>query len=485
MSLARDEHLTVAHTSEQREQNDIPETRPVNPQTVAVLPFQNQSADPEQDYFCDGITDDIIYALSRIPALNVIAHTSVFVFKRVAENARDIGAKLGAGTVVTGTVRKSGNRLKIFTEMLDATTGEVHWAQTYERPIDAVFAVEAEIAEAVARALQMTLAPPVSRGLVHSAPNMDAYLLYLRGRHALSRMSAEGCRTAAEIFERATSMFPSYASAYAGLADAYARLALWGYARPREVSPKALQAAQQALRLDPGLPHAYSSLAAATAFYEWKWEEGVAYARTAAELEPCYSLGQHVYGSCLLARGKMDEACECFQRAVDLDPLSVQAHRSLGWMLYLARRFSRAEQWLQAALVLDREPAETHSMLAQLYIIQRRFGAALEHAECCQSEPPDPVGLSVLGACLAYLNRREEALKIAATLSRMAETGYVQARAIARLYIALGDIDKAIEAIGRSLDEREPLSALLKLDPELDPLRGDPRFAELVWRLGL
>jgi tetratricopeptide (TPR) repeat protein len=211
----------------------------------------------------------------------------------------------------------------------------------------------------------------------------------------------------------------------------------------------------------------------------------VAYARTAAELEPCYSFGQHVYGSCLLTRGKMDEAHECFQRAVDLDPLSVQAHRSLGWVLYLARRFARAEQWLQAALVLDQEPAETHSMLAQLYMVQRRFGAALEHAERCQSEPPDPVGLSVLGACLAYLNRREEALTIAATLSRMAETGYVQARAMTRLYIALGDIDQAIEAVGRSLDEREPLSALLKLDPEFDPLRGDPRFAELVSRMGL
>ena len=226
-----------------------------NPQTVAVLPLQNQSGDPEQDYFCDGITDDIIYALSRIAGLNVIGHASVFAFKGVAQDVREVGAKLGAGTVVDGAVRKSGNRVKIFTEMLDAMTGEVHWAQTYERPIDDIFAVEAEIAEAVARVLQMTLAPPVSRGLVRSAPNMDAYLLYLRGRHEWNRMSAEGYRTAAEILERATSMFPSYASAYAGLADAYTYLAIWGLARPREVFPKALQAAQQALRLDPSLPH--------------------------------------------------------------------------------------------------------------------------------------------------------------------------------------------------------------------------------------
>jgi len=266
MTLVRDQDSTVAGDVSERGVR----AQPLNPQTVAVLPLHNQSGDPEQEYFCDGITDDIIYALSRIPGLNLIGHASVFACKGLAQDARDVGAKLGAGTVVDGTVRKSGNRLKIFTEMLDATTGEVHWAQTYERPIEDVFAVEAELAEAVARVLQMTLAPPVSRGLIRSAPNMDAYLLYLQGRHAWNRMSADGYRTAAEILERATSTFPSYASAYAGLADAYMALALWGLARPREAFPKALQAAQQALRLDPSLPHAYSSLAAATTFYEWK-----------------------------------------------------------------------------------------------------------------------------------------------------------------------------------------------------------------------
>src|SRR6516165_4425860 len=474
-----------AHTHELQERGGICETRPLNPQTVAVLPLHNQSGDPEEDSFCEGITDDIIYALSRIPGLNVIGHTSVFAFKGFAGDVREVGANLGAGTVVDGTVRKSGNRLKIFTEMLDATTGEVHWAQTYERPIEDVFAVEAEIAEAVARVLQMTLAPPVSRGLVRSAPNMDAYLLYLRGRHAWNRMSADGYRTATEILERATSMFPSYASAYSGLADAYTYLAIWGLARPREVFPKALQAAQQALRLDPSLPHAYSSLAAATAFYQWRWDEGIAYARTATELEPSYSFGQHVYGLCLMARGEMDEARGCFERAVDLDPLSVRAHRLLGLVLYFARRFASAEQWLQAALVLDREPAETHYMLANLYMSQRRFAAAFEQAELCQTDPPDPLGLSVLGACLAYMNRREEALKIAAMLSQMAAAGYVESHAIARLHIALGDVDRAIESVAKSLDEREPFSALLKLDPEFDPLRCDPRFGELVSRLGL
>ena len=475
----------VAGDIRERKSRATPGTSPLNPQTVAVLPLHNQSADVEQQYFCDGITDDIIHALSRIPGLNVIGHANVFAFKGVAQDARDVGAKLGAGTVVDGTVRKSGDRLKVFTEMLDATTGEVLWAQTYERTLNDVFAVEAEIAEAVARVLQMTLAPLTSRRLIRSAPNMDAYLLYLRGRHAWNRMSADGYRTAAEILERATSLFPSYASAYAGLADAYMSLALWGCARPREVFPKALQAARQALKLDPSLPDAYCSLAAATAFYERKWEEGTAYARTATELEPSYSFCQHVYGTCLLARGEMDEARECFERAVNLDPPSVRAHRLLGWMLHLARRPARAEQWLQAALVLDHERSETQYTLAHVYMSQRRFAPALEQAELCQTDPPDPLGLSVLGACLAHLSRREEALKIVATLERMAETRYVEARVIAEVLAALGNIDQAIECVARSLDEREPFSAFLKLDPAFDPLRGDPRFAELVSSLGL
>jgi TolB-like protein len=478
-------HHTSTKTPELQPPGNWQATRPLNPQTVAVLPLQNQSADQEQDCFCDGITDEIIYALSRIPGLNVIGHTSAFALKGFADDAREVGARLGAGTVVDGSVRRSGNRLKIFAEMLDAVTGEVRWAENYERNMDEVFTVEADIAQAVARVLQMTLAPPISTRLIRGAPNMDAYLMYLEGRYALNRMSVEGYRTAAGCFERAISLFPSYASPYAGLADAYAYLALWGYARPSEVFPKAKWAGRESLKLDPLLPHAYSSLAVTTAFYEWKWEEGTALARRAIELEPSYAFGQHILGCCLLARGETDEAQECFERAVALDPLSVRAHRTLGWMQYLVRRPTSAEKWLQAALVLDREPLETHYLLAHVYMSQSLFPAALEQAQRCQVDPPDPLGLAVLGACLAHLNRREEALEIAAKLSRLTEAAYIDPHALTQVHIALNNIDLAIESAARSLDERAPYVAFLKLDPEFDPLRSNPRFGELVARLGL
>jgi len=477
-------HIVRGDARELQRGSRLPETSQPSPQTVAVLPLSNLSEHPEQEYFCEGITDDIIYALSRIPGLTVIGHTSAFALKGLLD-ARDVATRLGAGTVVDGSVRRSGDRLKVFAEMIDAATGEVRWAETYDRTFEAVFTVETEIAQAVARVLQMTLAPPASRKLIRGAPSMDAYLLYLQGRYALNRLSASGYRTAVAIFENAVASFPSYASPYAGLADAYAYLALWGYARPRDVFPKAEQAALQALKLDPLLPHAYSCLAAATAFYEWRWEEASGLARRATELEPSYAFGKQIHGCCLLARGELDEARECFERSVALDPLSVRAHRLLGWALYLMRRPSIAEKWLQAALLLDREPLQTHYLLAHVYLSQDRLADALEQARQCQAEPPDPLGLGVLGACLARLGHHKEALEITTKLSEMAADGYIDPHALGQVHIGLGHTDLALECVERSLEERAPFSMFLKLDPEFDPLRKKIQFEQMVSRLGM
>jgi adenylate cyclase len=478
-------YLTHTDTPKTPWRSDWPKARQLNPQTIAVLPLDNLSADPEQEYFCDGITDELIFALSRIPGLNVISHTSMFALKGAVHDAWDIAARLGAGTLVDGSVRKSDNQLKVFAEMIDATTGEVRWAETYNRTLDDVFTVQAEIAQAVARVLQLTLAPSVSKRLICGAPTMDAYLLYLQGRYAWNRMSVDGYRTAAETFERAISLYPSYALPYAGLANAYTHLALWGGARPRDAMPKAQQAATQALKLDSFLPHAHSALAVSTAFYEWQWEEGTRLARRAIDLEPSYAFGHQVFGCCLVARGEMDEGNACFQRAIALDPLSVRAHRLLGWALHLQRRPSNAEKWLQAALVLDREPLQTHYLLAHVYLSQGRFAAALEQAQRCQTDPPDPLGLGVLGASLAHLNHGKEAREAIAKLSRLAKAGYIDPNAIAQVQIALNDKDAALESVRRSLDERVPFAAFLTFDPEFDSLRTDRRFSDLVSRVGI
>jgi serine/threonine-protein kinase len=455
----------------------------LSPQTVAVLPFQNQSPDSDQEFFCEGITDDIIFALSRVPGLNVIGHTSVFALNPVSQDVNEMASRLGAGTLVDGSVRKSGKTLKIFAEMIDAATGEVRWAEMYDRTLGDLFTVESEIAESVARVLQMTLAPPISKRLIRGAPNMEAYLLYLKGRYEFNRLSSDGYRKAVEVFTQATTEFPSYASPYAGLADAYAYQAVWGCARPRDVFPLAQEAAAKAIKLDPLLAHAYSAQAAALAFYEWKCDEAVKSARRATELEPSFGFGHHIYGCCQLCRGEREAARDCFERAVVLDPLSVRAHRVLGWDLYLERRPHTAEKWLQAALSLDREPMETRFMLAHVYLSDGRLTPALEQARLCQSDPPDPLALGLLGACLGRLGQRDEAAEIVEKLSRMSEKMWVDPHAITEVHLALENTDLALESIQKSLDERTPSSVFMQLDPEFDQIRSDARFKDLLSRL--
>jgi len=456
----------------------------LSPQTIAVLPLDNQSSDPEQEYFCDGVTEEIIFALSTIPGLSVIGRTSVFALKGLSLDARKTGLRLSAGTVVSGSVRKSGNRLRIFVEMVDAGTGEVRWVRNFDRvTADNVFEIEEEIAQSIAQVLQKTLAPTMSRRFVSGAPNMEAYLLYLKGRHEWNAMSLEGYHSAIEIFEHAIASFPSYAALYAGLADAHSHLAVWGGARPREAFPKAEHAARQALQLNPLLPHAYSALATSQAFYHWKWEEGTGLAKKATEMEPSYAYGQQVYGMCVLARGQLDDARACFERAVALDPLSQRANRILGWALYLERRFSGAEKWLEAALTFDAHSVQTRYLLIHVYLNQRRYDDALNLARACQTIPPDPLSLGALGACFGYMGRKQEADAIVARIAALADSEYIAPLAEGQVQISLGNVDRAVECVGRSLDERTLGAAFFNLDPMFDSLRDIPKFNELISQL--
>lgn len=452
----------------------------LNPLTIAVLPFENLSSEPDQDFFCDGVTEDVIFALSRIPGVNVIGRTSVFALKGIAYDVRDTGVRLGAGTVVDGSVRRSGSSVRIFAEMIDAETRHVRWADTFDRTIDDVFAVQSEIAQTIARVLHMTLAPPVSNRLIRGAPSMDAYLLYLKGRYAWNRMSRQGFGTALDVFEEAISLYPDYASLYAGLADVYGFMALWGEVRPKDAYEKALNAAERAIELDPLLGQAYSAAAVSTAFYRWHWTEGTALARRALDLEPSYGFGLHVYGTCLLVTGHVEEGHGYLEGAVALDPLSVRANRMLGWSFFLQRRHASAEKWLEAALEMHSEPVQTRYMLGLVLLAQRRFNDALGQAQRAQTDPPDPFTLGLLGACHAYLGRRDEAWETARKLEQMAERSYIDPHAVGLVYIALGETGLALGAIAKMIDERTPSSIFLEMAPTMDPLRGEPKFKEMI-----
>jgi serine/threonine-protein kinase len=458
-------------------------TPALSPQVVAVLPFDNLRPDWEEDFFCEGITDDIIHALSAIPGLRVIGRTSAFSLRHTTVDVREAGRRVGAGTIVDGSVRRQGADIRVFAEILDAETGYVRWTETYDRTLGDIFKIQAEIAAAVARVLQMTLAPVVSRRLIRSAPSMDAYMLYLKGRHAWNRMNNHGYGEAVDIFEQCTNLYPTYAAPFAGLADAYAYMALWGGLRPREAFQKAEKAAAEALKLDPLLAQGYSASAAVTAFYHWKWPEGTALARKATEINPSFGFGRHVLGWCYLATGRGDEAIDCFETALSLDPLSVRAHRTLGWGLYLRRRFAGAEKWLQAALEIHQEPAQTKYMLGQVLIAQQRYADALAIAEQSQSEPPDPLCLGLLGACYGCLGRESDAVDVEKELKAMQETGFVDPIAIAFIQLSLKQPDMALESMENWVDERLPMATLMDIDPAFDSIRDDPRFRKLVSRI--
>ena len=268
---------------------------------------------------------------------------------------------------------------------------------------------------------------------------MDAYTVFLKGRSAWEMANEEGYRKAAEIFERAVEEFPKYASAHAGLSDAYVRLALWGYSRPLDVLPKAVRAAEMAMKYGPSSTHANATFAISKAWSEWGWIEGIENARKALDLAPSDEYAQEVYGFTLL-HAKVEDALTSFEQCVKLDPYSVYSNRVLGWALYLARQFTNADQWLLAANAI-RETTETNILLARSYLAQKRVHLA---GDLARQSLDHPAGLSVLGACYAELNHREEALNILARLKKMADVRWIQPRSFLRVHLALGILPERI-----------------------------------------
>ena len=446
-----------------------------NPRTVAVLPFSNLSPEPEQEYFCDGITEDIINAISSIPKLQVIGRTSLFARKRI-EDPHEIGIRLGAGTIIEGTVRKAGELLRVSARIIDSGTRRVRWSHVFDRKATDVFSIENEIASSVAHALRAVWQPE----RIRKAPSTEAYVLYLKGRQAWNQLSLKGYQSAIEQFNHAILLYPDYAAPYAGLADAHTWLALWGMMRPREALLKGKHAALEALRLDPGSAQAHSSLAAAKFFFDWDWQESLRLSNTALELQPSYLDGLHIYGTCLFFLGRFEEARASLEPAVHLDPLSFRMNRTMGTLCYLQGRANEAERWLEGAIALEPDSMESHYLLARLHLQQHRYDAALNEARECQKDPSSALALGILGVALTRNGDKAGALSTVERLAEMSSVRYVDPLASALVRVALGNFDAALECLRNGLMERSPAALLLNVDPLFDEIRSDPRFQSLV-----
>lgn len=452
----------------------------LNPRTVAVLPFVSIGNDASQEFFCDGITEDILNALAAIPNLSVVARTSVFHFKGVNLDVREIGARLGAGTVVEGSVRKLGDDLRISVKVINAATGLLLWSGNFDRQMTDVLLLQGEIAQAIASALRVTLAPAHPQ-----SANLDAYMFYLKGRYYWNQMSQAGIQTALEHFAKSVALYPDYAPSHAALADAYGHLTVWGAIPPLEGAARARQAALEALRLDEGLADARATLGGITSIFDWNWDEGEGLLKTVIDMQPSNVHALELYSLLLLYRGRFAEALSSVERALQLDPLSPRGMRIKAWHSYYRRQYEEAIGILNREIPLDATSHEGQCMLGWNYIRLGRYGEALAQAESLPEGPFLAVKLGALGEAYAAAGDTAKALEIVNQLDELAKSGYVSLRSRVYIHCGMGDWENVFPDLERSYQDHSPWLATLKVDPRFDAVREQGRFLDLLARMRL
>ena len=454
---------------------------------VAVLPFVNSSADPENEYFSDGMTDELITALTKVEGLYVASRTSAFALKNVREDVRTLGARLNVSAVLEGTVRKAGTRIRVTVQLTSVADGRNLWSERYDREMADVFAIQDEIAGTIVRTLRSTLLGDLGDPTpVRYTENVRAYSLYLKGRFWWNRRTQADIAEGIRYFEQAIAEDPGYALAYSGLADSYALDLDYRGAPVASGMERAKAEARKAIELDESLAEAHTSLGWVTFIYDWDWIGAEREFSRAIELNPRYSTARQWYAWFLAAMGRFDEALAVARSAVDLDPGSVSIRRSLGWLQYYAGQTEPALDNLRRALAMDPTAEETHRLLGLVYQQQgRNDDAAAAFREALMNTANGAMALAGLGHVAARRGRPEEARAILDQLHERGRTGYVSPVALTGLYVTLGDADAAFNWLEQAYQERRGWLAYLKIEPLLEGIRSDARFARLVERMRL
>lgn len=458
----------------------------VDKQRIAVLPFRNISPDPQDEYFADGMTEELISTLSKIRGFGIIARTSVMQFKNAAKTISDIGRELGVGTVLQGSVRKEVKKLRISAQLIDVRTQEHLWSQDYDRELENVFDIQSDIAQQVASALKVELMAGERQGIdKRPAQDLEAYTLYLKGRYFWNKFSEEGLQTSIAYYGRAIESDPAYAPAYAGLAASYIALGV-NYLPPLEVFPKAKAALLRALAIDAGLAEAHANLGAAKIFFDWDWPAAERELKCAIETNPNDATTHECYAYCLEVMGRSREAFAEIRLAQQLDPLSLVISADVGIRYYYARQYDQAiEQYLKT-LEMDPNFPVAHMWLAKAY---EQKGM---HEEAVAEYQKKVTILSGDGAQAAALGRAYRVSGLKGVLQQQLEEleelsrqRYVSPLDIATIHIRLGDHAQALEWLEKAYEQRFSLLPWLKLDPSLDRLRSDLRFTALLKKIGL
>ena len=455
--------------------------------TVAVLPFVNASVDPDDEYLSDGITDELINALSKVDGLRVVSRTSVFAYKGRAMDIRVIGGQLGATVALEGTVRRSGQRLRITAQLTGVVEGRLLWSERYDRQDDDLLALQDAIAATIVSTLRETLSDAVGEPEHRTyTPNLKAWNLYLKGRYYWNVRTQTGVQKAIGLFEAAIQEDPNFALAYTGLADSHALGVDYRAAPVAEGLQRARSEAVRALELDEGLAEAHTSLAWVAFIHEWNWAVAGREFRRAIELNPRYATARQWHSWYLMAMGRVPEAVAEARRAVQLDSASLSIVRSLGWVYYFARDYGAAVVYLRKAVASNPTSEETHYVLGLVLAMQGATGdARTAFTEAAGPERQHTNAVAALGRLALAEGRVDEARAVLDELYEQARSRYVSPVDFVMLHYLLGETDRAFERMEDAWKERRGWLVYLRVDPQVDPMRGEPRFQDMVRRMGL
>ncbi len=460
---------------------------PAQSKSLIVLPLENLSGDKDQDYFADGMTDDLIANLAKIHSLRVISRSTAMSYKGTHKPLSQIASELNVDAVVEGTVLRVGDRVRITAELVQVSTDRHLWADTYESQMGDILALQNRVSSAIVNEIRINLTPAdVERLAKNPAVAPEAYENYLKGRYYWNKRSDENLTRAIGYFEEATHQAPNYSLAYAGLADCYAIISaeIFGTMSASQAAPKAKAAALHALELDPTLAEAETSLATVRFNYDWDWSGAAAGFDKAIKDNPAYATAYQRYSLYLMAMGRTEDSVEQINKARELDPLSISINFSLGWRFYMARQYDRAIQQLRNTLEMDPSYELPHLVLGLSYAQKGDFSLALpELRKAVELSHGTPLMISALATAYARSGNKDEAEKLLADLVSESKKQYVSPYYFALVYVGLGQRDRAIDLLEQAFADRSNGLVFLKVEPALDDLRSNSRFVALEQKL--